>query len=138
MVDVEMQNVKFFREHDTFVEHEHAIGDWVADIAVGLRRGGGWLRSALCLLAHAVPPALGSPRRSAYARLHDDDPVANDEEMAAAPCGINLHDPRREQNVFHGPRHHGAHREREVDAGDARGIAHSHHRLTDSVSAARC
>ena len=53
------------------------------------------------------------------ARLHDDDLVANDEEMVAAPCGINLHDPRREQNVFHGPRHHGAHREREVDAGAA-------------------
>jgi hypothetical protein len=32
-----MQNVKFFREHAHLVEHQHAIGDWVADIAVGLR-----------------------------------------------------------------------------------------------------
>ena len=65
------------------------------------------------------------------ARLHDDDLVANDKEMVAAPCGIDLHDPRRERNVLHGPRHHGAHREREGDAGDARGIAHLHDRLTD-------
>ena len=35
LVDVEMQNVKFFREHAHLVEHQHAIGDWVADIAVG-------------------------------------------------------------------------------------------------------
>ena len=48
LVDVEMQNVKFFREHAHLVEHQHAIGDWVADIAVGLRptpKGGGRLCS---------------------------------------------------------------------------------------------
>jgi hypothetical protein len=34
LVDMEMQNVKFFRELAYPVEHQHVIGDRVADIAV--------------------------------------------------------------------------------------------------------
>src|SRR5580704_17303245 len=34
LIDVEMQNVKVFRELAYPVEHQHVIRDWVADIAV--------------------------------------------------------------------------------------------------------
>src|SRR6202521_4002460 len=34
LVDVEMQNVEFFRELAYPVEHQHVIRDWLADIAV--------------------------------------------------------------------------------------------------------
>ena len=40
LIDMEMQNVKFFSEPAYPVEHQHVIGDWVADIAVEAQRGG--------------------------------------------------------------------------------------------------
>jgi hypothetical protein len=40
LINMEMQNVKFIREPTYPVEHQHVIGDWVADIAVEAQSGG--------------------------------------------------------------------------------------------------
>jgi hypothetical protein len=40
LVDMEMQNIKFFRKLAYLVEHQHIIGEWIADIAVEAQRRG--------------------------------------------------------------------------------------------------